>query len=211
MQFPCAHNINPYISQKKSFPLDDCHYHWRFIRCPIWDSRWSKDLDRSRNRSPVESNANQEYESVTENTSHEPTSHPQTPPNREETDPNLGLQNPELSVPNHNQPTRSLFPLDPRLQTIEDPITVKPRGRPFGLLNKKRTRKEIAFERSTCRHPSLFKHRECEFPISQRGISRSGIRGRPIRRAQNERTRENLVQSGNVSGIPTDMTSVFSI
>ena len=90
-------------------------------------------------------------------------------------------------------------------------MTVKPRGRPSGSLNKKRTRKDIAFERSTRRDPSLFEHREREFSISQRGISRSGIRGRPVRRAQNERTRENLAQSGNVSGIPTDMTSVFNI
>ena len=58
MQLPCALDINPYISQKKSIPLDDCQYHWRFIRCPIGDSRRSKGLDRSRNESPDESNAN---------------------------------------------------------------------------------------------------------------------------------------------------------
>lgn len=80
-------------------------------------------------------------------------------------------------------------------------------------MNKKRSRKDIAFEQSTRRNPSLFEHREREFSFSQqRGIPRSGIRGRPVRRAQNEQeTWTNLAQSGNVSGIPTDMTSVFSI
>lgn len=106
-----------------------------------------------------------------------------------------------------------LLPLNPRLQIIEDPITVKPRGRPSGSLNKKRSQKDIAFERLTRRNPSLFEHREREFSFSQQqGISQSGIRGRPVRRAQNEhQTRTNVAQSGNVLGIPTDMTSVFSI
>lgn len=71
-------------------------------------------------------------------------------------------------------------------------MTVKPRGQPFGSLNKKQTQKDIAFEQSPRRDPSLFEHRERKFSILQRGISRSGIHGRPVRRAQNEQTRENL-------------------
>ena len=206
MQLPCAHDINHLISQKKSIPLENCHYHWRFVRCPIWDSR--------RNRSPDGPNANPslEHESATQDTSREPSPHSQTPPDREEIDPDFGSRNPDLPIQRHNQP-RPLIPLDPRLQSIEGPITVKPRGRLSGSLNKKQSRKDIAFERSTRRDPSLIEHREYEFLFSQqRGIPRSGIRGRPGRRAQNEQqTRANLAQSGNVSGIPTDMTSVFSI
>ena len=81
MQLPCAYDINRYISQKKSIPFDDCHYHWRLVRCPIWDSRWSKGLDESwngspdgsPNRSPDLSNANQKHKSATQNASPEPT------------------------------------------------------------------------------------------------------------------------------------------
>ena len=42
-----------------------------------------------------------------------------------------------------------VFPLDPRLKEIEEPLVVKPRGRPSGALNKKRSRKSNDFERST--------------------------------------------------------------
>ena len=50
MQLPCTYEIDYLISQKKSIPLEDVHWHWRFIRCPVWDSR--------RNRSPEGPNAN---------------------------------------------------------------------------------------------------------------------------------------------------------
>lgn len=66
---------------------------------------------------------------------------------------------------------------------LKIPITVKPRGRPSGSLNKNGCRKDIAFERSTCRNPSLFEHREREFSFSQQQ-PQSGIRGRPVQRAQ---------------------------
>ena len=206
IQLPCAHDIDHLITQKKSIPLEDCHYHWRFVRCSIWDSR--------RNMSPNGPNANPslQHGSATQNNSREPTPNPQTPPDREDVDSDFESQSHKSPVQRHKRPM-PLLPLDPRLQTIEDPITIKPPGRPSGSLNKKRSRKDIAFERSTRRNPSLFEHRESEFSVSQqRGIPRSGIRGKAVRRAQNEhQTRTDLAQSGNLSGIPADMTSVFSI
>lgn len=161
MQLPCVYDINCYISEKKSIPLDDCYYHWRFIRCPIWDSCRSKGLDEPQNRSPDSSpnrspdisNTNQEHKRATPN-SPKPKLHLETPPNREKTDRNVGFQ---------NQPTRPPFPLDPRLQTIKDLITIKPRNQPSGSLNKKQARKDITFEQSTRRDPSLFEHRQRKF------------------------------------------------
>lgn len=103
--------------------------------------------------------------------------------------------------------------LDPRLQTIEDSITVKPRGRPSGSLNEKRSRRDIAFEQSTHRDPSLFEHRERAFSaFQQRRISPSGIRGKAVQKAQKwPQIRTDPPRSGNVSGVPRDMTSFFSI
>lgn len=186
MQLPCAHDIDHFMAQKKSIPLEDCHY-WQFVRCPIWDSR--------RDRSPDGSNANSSPQdgSATQNNSPVPTPHsPTSPdrlssPNRDDVNSDFEFPNRESSILQHKRPTPTPL-LDPRLQTIEDPITIKPRGRPSGSLNKKRNRKDIAFERSTRRNPSLFEHREREFSfLQQRGITRSGIRGKLVRKAQNRR------------------------
>lgn len=110
-------------------------------------------------------------------------------------------------------PANLLLRLDPRLQGIEEPLTVTPHGRLSRLLNKKRSRKDDNFERSTCREPSQFEHAERGFSSSQqRGIRRSGIRGNAVRRGQNRpQSRTDQSTSGIVAGIPTEMTSVFSI
>ncbi len=44
---------------------------------------------------------------------------------------------------------QTIFPLDPRLREIQEPLTVKLHARPSGLLNKKRSRKSHDFEQST--------------------------------------------------------------
>lgn len=60
-------------------------------------------------------------------------------------------------------------------------MTVKPYDRPFSLLNKKESQKNITFKQSTCRNPSLFKHREYKFLVSQKQkISQSRIREKAI-------------------------------
>ena len=96
---------------------------------------------------------------------------------------------------------------------------VTPRGRPSGSLNKKQSQNNSSFERSTQREPSRFEHIERDFSSSQsqQGIRRSGIWGNAVRRGQNRaqnrpqnhRTDQSI--SGNVTGIPTEMTLVFSI
>lgn len=101
-------------------------------------------------------------------------------------------------------PANLLFPFDPRLQRIEEPLVVKP------SLNKKRRRKDNDSERSTRRELSQFERVERNFSSSQqRGIRRTGIRGNAIQRAGNRPTSQ--TNSGNVAGIPTEMTSIFSI
>ncbi len=46
-------------------------------------------------------------------------------------------------------------------------------------------------------------------PLSLPGQPDQSLGFANVRRAQNENTRENLAQSGNLLGIPTDITSVF--
>ena len=106
-----------------------------------------------------------------------------------------------------------VFPLDPRLKEIEEPLVVKPRRRPSGALNKKRSRKSNNFEESTWGELSRFQHVEQHLLASQqRGIRQSGIRGKAIRKGQNRpQTRSDQSTSGNVTGIPMEMTSVFSV
>lgn len=108
---------------------------------------------------------------------------------------------------------QAVFPLDPRLKEIQEPLTVKPRGRPSGSLNKKRSRKSHDFEQSTRRELSRFEHVERNILASQQGIRRSGIRGKAIRRGQNQLQGRSDPTStpGNITGIPTEMTSVFRI
>ena len=142
MQLPCAHDIDHLITKKKSIPLEDCHYHWRFARCSIWDF--------CQNRSPNGPNTNPslQHRSAIQNNRCKPILNPQTPPDREDVDSDFESQSHKSLVQRHKRPT-PLLPLDPRLQTIEDPITIKPCGQPSGSLNKKQSRKDIAFERPT--------------------------------------------------------------
>lgn len=107
----------------------------------------------------------------------------------------------------------AIFPLDSRLKEIQEPLVIKLRGRPSGSLNKRRMRKSNDFSRLTRREFSRFEHVEQNILSSQqRGIRRSGIHGRAIRRGQNQpQTRSDNSTSGNVIGIPTEMTSIFSI
>lgn len=122
--------------------------------------------------------------------------------------PLLNLQTLQIPLPT---------PLDPRLKEIQEPLVVKPRGRPSGSLNKKRRRKSNDFERSTRRELSRFEHVERNIlasrqPFQQRGIRRSGIHGRVVQRGQNQpQTRSDNSTLGNVTRIPTEMTCIFSI
>lgn len=43
---------------------------------------------------------------------------------------------------------------------VQNPLPVKPKGRPARAPNKKRTAREAAFEDSTHREPSRFEHQE---------------------------------------------------
>ena len=65
---------------------------------------------------------------------------------------------------------------------------VIPCGRPSGLLNKKQSRKNSNFERSTRKELSRFEHVKRNFSCSQsqQRICKSGIRGNAIRREQNQ-------------------------
>lgn len=95
MQLFCAHDINYLINQKKLIVLEDCHYDWRFVCCLTWDF--------CQNRSPDELNANsfQDHKSATQNTSHEPTPHPQTSPDKEKIDPDFRSWN-LVPIQRHN-------------------------------------------------------------------------------------------------------------
>ena len=159
MQLLFAHEIDYLISQKKSISLEDVHWHWRFIRCPVWDSR--------QNRSPKGPNANPSSQQVdagqihsplvpkspTSDNSRELTPIPQIPSNGEDMDSDFESQSHEPFTQIQKR-HMSVLPLDPRLQAIKDPITVKPYGWPSSSLNKNRSRKDITFKRSTRRNLS---------------------------------------------------------
>ena len=219
MQLLCAHEIDYLITQKKSIPFEYVHWHWHFVCCLVWDFRQNKSPERpNANLSPQQVGSRQTRNLLIprsptqEDNSREPTPTPRTLSNGEDIDSDFESQSHEPPAQIREQHAPILC-LKPRLQTIEDLITVKPRGQPSGSLNKKQSQRDIAFERSTCRDPSLFEHREREFSASQQqGIPRSGILGKAVQRTQNRlRTRTNPPRSGNVSGVLTDMTSVFSI
>ena len=175
MALPCAHEIHWCIYEKKPIPIDCIHWHWRFDRDPNWDSRKDKD---------VESNA----DSLSQRSFLPGTPSPENPSSTtfSSSEVLLFYTNAALNG-NPSSPENLRLPLDPRLQEIEEPLMVTPRGRPSGSLNKKRSRKNSSFERSTQREPSRFEHIERDFSSSQsqRGIRRSGIRGNAVRRGQN--------------------------
>ena len=76
--------------------------------------------------------------SPTPDNSREPTPTPRILSNGEDMDSDFESQSHESSTQIQKRHT-SVLPLYPRLQAIEDPITVKPCGRPSGSLNKKRS------------------------------------------------------------------------
>lgn len=39
MQLPCAHELEYLMDNDKVIPIEYIHWHWRFDRCPVWDSR----------------------------------------------------------------------------------------------------------------------------------------------------------------------------
>lgn len=185
--------------QDKLIPIEYIHCHWRFTRCPAWDSRESQkgqQIQRYHSDLELEPTASPQHTSPTEN-QHSPL----VPENRLLTEPlflpedfppprnfhevdgshNSGIYDSETSSLQHSsgynhqsqntssQPINNLsrtpanpaiFPLDPRLKKIQEPLVVKPRGRPSGSLNKKCSRKSNDFERSTGRELSRFEHVE---------------------------------------------------
>lgn len=48
MQLPCAHELAWLNSKNKPIPLKNSHWHWRFTRCPDWDSRESQKEQQMR-------------------------------------------------------------------------------------------------------------------------------------------------------------------
>lgn len=67
--------------------------------------------------------------------------------------------------------------LDPLLQ-VRNPVVTKPKGRPPGALNKKRTAHEAEFENSTRRQPSRFEYEEANPSTRGQGRGRPKGRGR---------------------------------
>lgn len=143
MALPCAHEIHWCIYEKTLIPIESIHWYWRFERDPDWDSREDKVR-----------------ESDTNSLSHS-ASLPGTPPL---VNPLPTTSSPELEIsptnaasiedPPPTQNPASLAPptqcpLDPCLQEIEEPLVVTPRSRSSGLLNRKRSRKDDTFDRST--------------------------------------------------------------
>lgn len=160
MQLFYAFNINYLIIQKITIPLEDCQYHWHFICCPIWDFHWDKSLDG------LNANPSPQHGSATKNNNYKPTSSPQTLPDREDIESDFESPSHKSLIQRHKRPILVLS-LDLRLQTIGDPITIKTCSQPYGLLNKKRSWKDITFGQSTCRNLSLFKYRKCKFSAPQ--------------------------------------------
>ena len=251
MGLPCAHEIHWCIYEKKPIPIECIHWHWRFDRDPDWDSRKNNGVESNadslsqrsslpgtppqQNSASPENPPSPENFLSPENLSSTTSSLPEVPrsptnvastKNPSSTGNAMLLGNSYLA---HLPPLVNLqLPLDPHLQKIEEPLVIKPRSRPSGSLNKKQSRKNDYFERSTRREPSRFEHVERDFSSSQRGTRRTGIRGNAVRRGQHRpqnqpgnrpqnqpqnrsQSRTNQSTSGNVAGIPTEMTSVFSI
>ena len=220
---PCAHEIHWCIYEKTPIPIESIHWHWQFDRDPDWDSRKDKDVESDADS--LSQNASLPGTPLHENR-RSTTSSSEVPiflTNATSTESPYLTQNP-MSLGNssftHSPPVNLRLPLDPRLQEIEEPVAVTLRGRLSGSLNKKRSRNNDTLDRSTRREPSRFEHVERNFSSSQRGVRRSGIRGNAVRRGQNQsqnrpqnrsQSRADQSTSGNITGIPTEMTSVFSI
>ncbi len=233
---PYAHELAWLIYQDKPIPLEYIHWHWSFTRCLDWDSRESQKGQRMRKYhvdpepEPTPSPPPQ-HTSSTENhrdfppprNFHEDEGNSNSENHDSETDSSqqsLGYNDQSQNIP--SQPTnnssrtaanQAVFPLDPRLKEIQEPLIVKPRGRPSDSLNKKRSQKSHDFEQSTRREPSRFEHVERNILASQQGIRRSGIRGKAIRRDRNRPQGRSDPTStpGSITGILTEMTSVFRI
>lgn len=152
MDLPCAHEILGCIYEKIPISIESIYWHWRFERDPDWGSR--KDKNRESDTDPLSHSASLPGTPLFENPL-STTSSPEiqiSPINASSTEDPSPIQNPTSLAP----PTR--FLLDPRLQEIEEPLVVTPRGRPSGSLNKKHSRKDNTFDRSTQRKPSRFEH-----------------------------------------------------
>ncbi len=172
MQFAYVYEIDDLLSQKKSILLEKFNWHWCFIHCLVWDSRQNRSFKRSNANFFSQQVGSRQthsflvFKSSTIDNRRKAISIPQISSNRDDIDSDFESQSHELPTEIQEQYT-SLFLLDSRFQPIQDPIIVKLCGRPLDLLNKKRSRRDIAFERSTCRDPSLFKHRKRRFLASQ--------------------------------------------
>ena len=61
MQLPYAYELDWLMYQDKPIPIEFIHWHWRFARCPDWDSR------RDYSDAESEPNASSQYTSPTAN------------------------------------------------------------------------------------------------------------------------------------------------
>lgn len=176
MQLPYLHELDWLIYQDKPIPIEYIHWYWRFARCPDWDSQEDKRNVKSDTHSPSQSFSTSNQTSLSLGNFSLPgnSSLPGNPlsfgipsspgvlpspinPTSAGNSPLLGnptsLGNCSFFV-HLPSPANLLFPLDLRLQRIEEPLAVTPCGRLSGSLNKKRSRKDDNFEQSTRRKPS---------------------------------------------------------
>ena len=131
MALLCAHKIHWCIYEKTLIPIESIHWHWRFDRDPYWDSRKDKDVKSdadflSQNASLPDTLLSENRLSITSSSEV-----PIFLTNATLTE-SLFLTQNLMSVGNssftHSPPVNLQLPLDPRLQEIEEPVTVTPRG-----------------------------------------------------------------------------------
>lgn len=203
------HKIQRRISQEKPIKITDIQYHWRFYkprptRIPdaelIFDN-FPKNVTRNPNITYVDDESDVD---IHQNSLHQST------------------HASDHAVSDHDDDNCESYPqtLDPLLQ-VRDPSRIKPKGRPAGALNKKRTAREAEFEDSTCREPSRFEYDNVPQELGrgggrERGRSRGrgGGRGRGRPRGRGGQGRGQELEDReerNNNGVPESMLNVFQV
>lgn len=176
MGLPCLHIIQKHLVTKKPLTTGLIDWHWKYHKfrptrnataAPVWDILPRQLLGSADFDDGEVSDSSQPLTPTQEK--RQPT--PTTP----EFSPAFSLHRTPtpISVSDEIDENDPHANVEPHLLVL-NPDKIKPKGRPPGASNKKRTKRQAQFEDSTQRDPSRFEYQEEHIQRSQRGAREGG-------------------------------------